>query len=357
MAYTTIDDPTIYFNTVLYTGNFSTQSITGVGFQPDWVWIKERSVSGNHQLQNSVNGTNSKLMSNSTSAEGTDTNYITSFDSDGFSLGANNGNNQSGVSNVAWNWKAGTTSGISGSPSITPSGYSFSQTAGFSIIAYTGNASVGATIPHGLGVAPAVIIFKNRDSSVKWAVYHHKNTSAPETDHLQLNDTTATSDDDSILNDTAPGSSVITMKTSSSVNSNSAKYVAFCFSEIKGYSKHGSYTGNGNTNGTFVYTGFKPAWVMIKRTDGSNGWFIMDNKRLGFNSGTTNSATLGNVELNANTNRSEAEGNTNMMDLLSNGFKCRQSGSDSNTSGGTYIYMAFAHSPFTNSNGVPTNAR
>ena len=188
-------------------------------------------------------------------------------------------------------------------------------------------------------------------------MYHHKNTSAPETDHLQLNADSATSDDDSILNDTAPGSSVITMKTSSSVNSNSVKYVAYCFSEIKGYSKFGSYTGNGNADGTFVYTGFKPAWVMIKRTDSGNGWFITDNKRLGFNSSTTNSATLGNVELAAHDSRSEAAGNTNMMDLLSNGFKCRQSGTDSNTSGGTYIYMAFAESPFTNSNSVPTNAR
>ena len=154
-----------------------------------------------------------------------------------------------------------------------------------------------------------------------------------------------------------PTTSVLNFQTHAAVNGSSDTYIAYCFAEKKGYSKFGSYTGNGNADGTFVYTGFKPAWVMIKRTDSGNGWFIMDNKRLGFNSGTTNSATLGNVELAAHDNRSEAAGNTNMMDLLSNGFKCRQSGTDSNTSGGTYIYMAFAESPFTNSNSVPTNAR
>ena len=251
---------------------------------------------------------------------------------------------------VAWNWKAGTTSGISGSPSITPSGYSFNQTAGFSIIAYTGNNTVGATIPHGLGVAPAVIIFKRREANnEKWSTYHHKNTSAPETDHLELNDSSATSDDDSILNDTAPSSTLITMKTSDSVNANSIKYVAYCFSEIKGYSKHGSYTGNGNADGAYVHLGFRPAWILIKVTSTANDWILLDNKRDSFNVATK--------KLNPNLNDAESNDSGVSTDFLSNGFKIRTAGGNVNQSSATFVYMAFAESPFVNSNGVPTNAR
>ena len=360
MAYTTIDNPELHFQTKLYTGNgSSTQAITLDGsenMQPDWIWIKNRTDGHWHNLNDSVRGAGAGqvLRSNTNSSEGGTSGHVSSFDSDGFTVAAGTSNaeevNTSSDNYVAWNWKAGTTSGISGSPSITPSGYSFSQTAGFSIIAYTGNASVGATIPHGLGVAPAVIIFKNRDSNVKWVVYHHKNTSAPETDHLQLNDTTATSDDDSILNDTAPGSSVITMKTSSSVNSNSVKYVAYCFSEIKGYSKFGSYTGNGNADGAFVYTGFRPAWIMIKKSSGTEDWSMYDAKRNV--NGTTNT-----LPLLANFSDGETNLTGKNMDILSNGFKIRTSNGELNLSGATYIYLAFAESPFVNSKGVPTNGR
>ena len=241
MAYTTIDDPTIYFNTVLYTGNISTQNITGVGYQPDWVWIKERSVSGNHQLQNSVNGTNSKLMSNSNSAEGTDTNYITSFDSDGFSLGANNGNNQSGVSNVAWNWKAGGSASSNSNGSITSS-VSVSTDAGFSIVSYTGNATSGATLGHGLGIKPAMIISKNRDEAQNWFCYHK---SLGATDYIRLNLTNASGSATSIWNDTEPTTSVFSVGNDTATNGSSDKIVAFCFAEVKGYSKFGKYTGNG----------------------------------------------------------------------------------------------------------------
>ena len=358
MPYTTVDNPELYFQTKLYTGTESSNSVTLDGsedMQPDWVWIKVRSNSTHgHNIYDSVRGVNKPLQSETTSAEGNDASSgntsLNSFDSDGFTLGGfYHKVNQSGQTFVAWNWKAGTTSGISGSPSITPSAYSFNQTPGFSIISYTGNGSVGATIPHGLGVAPAVIIFKNRDSNVKWVVYHHKNTSTPETDHLVLNTTAATSDDDSILNDTAPSSTLITMKTSSSVNSNSIKYVAYCFSEIKGYSKHGSYTGNGNADGTFVYTGFKPAWVMTKSIDTTSNWEIKDNKRSTFN-------TIDDY-IKANANAAEDTGvSSHAMDFLSNGFKHRGSNDEVNGSE-TYIYMAFAESPFVNSNGVPNNAR
>ena len=352
MAYTTIDDPTIFFNTKLYTGNGSTNAITGVGFQPDWVWIKERNGNSGNVVKDSVRGATPTLVTNSTGDESDFSAYFTSFDSDGFTLPNNSATNESSSYNyAAWNWKAGTTSGISGSPSITPSAYSFNQTPGFSIISYTGNGSVGATIPHGLGVAPAVIIFKNRDSSVKWVVYHHKNTSAPETDHLQLNSNAATSDDDSILNDTAPSSTLITMKTSSAVNSNSVKYVAYCFSEIKGYSKFGSYTGNSSTDGPFLNMGFKPAFLMVKRTSATENWYMKDNKRDPFND-------MDASALYANGNAAEDTGGAWLTgDACANGFKIRKNDSSSNGSGSTYVYFAFAESPFVNSSGVPTNAR
>jgi len=355
MAYTTIDNPLQYFNTVLYTGNGTAigsggQAVTGVGFQPDWTWIKNRSDDQNHSLTDSVRGVTKTIRTDVTTAETTDSEGQTAFGSDGFTVGSEAKINGSGNSIVAWNWKAGTTSGISGSPSITPSAYSFNQTAGVSIIAYTGNASVGATIPHGLGVAPALIIFKNRDSSVKWVVYHHKAaTSSPEDVHLQLNSTAAVSNDDSILNDTAPSSTLITMKTSSAVNSNSVKYIAYCFSEIKGYSKFGSYTGNGNADGTFLYTGFKPSWLMYKRTDSAHGWFMLDNKRDTFN--------VSYKMLRAESSSVEDTGSSPVVDFLSNGFKMRNTYNSANASGGTYIYMAFAESPFVNSNGIPNNAR
>ena len=351
MAYTTIDDPTIFFNTKLYTGNGSTQSITGVGFQPDWVWLKARSSAYSHQLFDSVRGATKLLTSEATDAEQT-LSGVTSFDSDGFAVGSDAGSNNNTTTFVSWNWKAGTTSGISGSPSITPSAYSFNQTPGFSIISYTGNGSVGATIPHGLGVAPAVIIFKNRDSAVKWVVYHHKSPeSLPETDHLVLDTDAATADDDSILNDTAPSSTLITMKTSSAVNSNSVKYIAYCFSEIQGYSKFGSYTGNSSTNGPFLHMGFKPAFLMVKRTNTTENWYMKDNKRDPFND-------MDASALYANGNAAEDTGGAWLTgDACANGFKIRKNDTSSNGSGSTYVYFAFAESPFVNSSGVPTNAR
>jgi hypothetical protein len=341
MAYTTVDNPELYFQCKTYTGNGSADhSITLDGtenMQPDLVWVKVRDNTDANEIYDAVRGVQKRLTVNTTAAEGTQSNGVTAFNSDGFTVGA-------------WNWKAGTTSGISGSPSITPSGYSFNQTAGFSIIAYTGNNTVGATIPHGLGVAPAVIIFKRREANnEKWSTYHHKNTSAPETDHLELNDSSATSDDDSILNDTAPSSTLITMKTSDSVNANSIKYVAYCFSEIKGYSKHGSYTGNGNADGAYVHLGFRPAWILIKVTSTANDWILLDNKRDSFNVATK--------KLNPNLNDAESNDSGVSTDFLSNGFKIRTAGGNVNQSSATFVYMAFAESPFVNSNGVPTNAR
>ena len=351
MAYTTIDDPTDYFNTVLYTGNTSGQSITGVGFQPDFLWVKARSNAYQHSLRDVIRGSTKTLRANDTNTEQTQADSVTSFDSDGFTLGADTSSfvNQNSSTYVAWNWLAanGTASNTDGSITTTVSA---NTTAGFSIVSYTGNNTIGATIGHGLGVAPAVIIFKNRDSAVKWVVYHHKNTSTPETDHLVLNDTDATADDDSILNDTAPSSSVITMKTSSSVNSASTDYIAYCFNEVKGFSKFGSYTGNGSTDGPFVYTGFKPAWIMGKRTDSANNWYMFDSTR--------NTSNVTDKKLRADETTDENVNSSKTIDIVSNGFKVRSSDPEFNASGGSYVYMAFAESPFITSGvKLPTTAR
>jgi len=357
MAYTDIDDPSAYFQTALYTGNAGTQTITNDGnsdLQPDFLWFKERSVSGNHQLINTVSGINKKLMSNSTSGEGTQTNYVTAIGSDSFSIGNNNGLNQNSVTNVCWQWKAGTSfSNDASSTSVgsLDSAGSVSTDAGFSIISYTGagdgQASSTQTVAHGLGVVPQVLIVKNLADSTNWYVYHHKNTAAPATDVLYLNLENATADDDGPWNDVAPTSSVFTVGGDNGTNGNGDGMIAYCFAEKQGYSKFGSYTGNGSTNGTFCYTGMKPSFVMIKKSSGTGDWEILDNQRLGYNG---RNETLG-------ANYTGAEGNYNRIDILSNGFKVRSTSGNVNTSGGTYIYMAFASNPFVTSTGVPATAR
>ena len=350
MAYTSINDPTSFFNTVLYTGNGSTQSITGVGFQPDWVWLKIRSQAYSHRVFDSVRGANKRLYPDTTEAEDSPTAALTSFDSDGFTLGSDTGQNQNTDTFVSWNWKAGTSftndASATSVGSIDSAG-SVNETAGFSICTYTGVSSAG-TIKHGLSTVPSMIIWKNRSASNGWIVYHHKNTSAPETDYLELHANNATVDLNTIMNDTAPTSSVFSIGTEGAVGgSNTNNFVAYVFSERKGYSKFGSYTGNGNADGPFVYTGFKPAFIMYKNTARAISWLIHDNKRLGYNPD--------NDEQHPDTNA--ADGSDDRVDILSNGFKIRESSNLMNVSGEQVIYMAFAESPFVNSNGVPNNAR
>jgi len=337
MAYTTIDNPGEYFNTKLYTGNGSNRDITGVGFQPNFTWIKQRNGTFSHVLGNSVSGDNKFLVSSATQAESTDSDKFRTFVSDGFQVGTHNGVNGSSKTYVGWSWKE-------------------SATAGFDIVAYTGNATGGRTVAHSLSAVPAMMIVKNRAASIKWAVYHKNNTAAPETDHLKLNSTDPTEDDDSTWNDTAPTSSVFSLGGSTSTNGDGTAYIAYLFADVKGYSKFGSYTGNGNANGTFVYTGFKPAWTLIKRTDSATGgsWILFDNKR------GTNVINPVDVVMSASNNQSEDDwGTTYDCDYLSNGFKWRFNGSGgyNNASGGTYIYMAFAENPFVTSTGVPATAR
>jgi len=348
MAYTTIDDPTIYFNTKLYTGNGSTQSITGVGFQPDWLWIKNRDGSNNHILQDVVRGATKSLESDGTGSEVTSSTRVTSFDSDGFSIGSAGTNNTNTNNYVSWNWLAGGSASSNSDGSITSS-VSANQTAGFSIVSYTGNGTAGASVGHGLGAVPRMLIVKGRDQVENWTVYHEGLTSNNYA--LRLNDSAAQFSQTLSWNDTTPTSSVFTLGggagTSDYTNRSGISMIAYCFAEKKGYSKFGSYTGNGNSNGTFVYTGFRPAFILFKKTSGTSHWYMYDSKRLGYNGANyVVAADLSNAEISGKE-----------IDILSNGYKWRSTTNNGNASGGTYIYMAFAENPFVNSNGVSNNAR
>ena len=361
MAYTTINDPSEYFSTVLYTGTATnSRPVIGTGFQPDWIWIKQRNATKNHNIWDSSRGVTKQLRANLTNAEATNTtnDNLASLDSDGFTLGDDTdsvGVNERGQTYVAWNWKANGGTTTTNDASSTGVGtidsvYQANTTAGFSIVTYTGTNAAG-TIAHGLGAVPDWIITKNRVSANSWAIYHSANTSAPETDFLLLNTDAATVDNANRWNDVAPTSTVFSVKQSAETNNsdNSDTFVAYCFTEIQGYSKFGKYVGNGNADGPFVYTGFKPAWLLVKNTSSAgNSWCLLDNKRQGFNPE--------NDFLFPNSNDAESVNLSNHgFDFLSNGFKNR--GTGQNDDGDTFIYIAFAESPFVTSNGGPNNAQ
>jgi len=358
MAYTTIDDPSAHFQIALYTGNQTARSITNDGnsdLQPDWVWDKNRDSSGyHHNGYDSSRGVGKQIRLNKDDAEINQAQGVTAFNSDGFSLGTDDSSNKTGDKYVAWQWKANggtTTTNDASATSVgdTDSAYQVNSTAKFSIVGWTGSGSGSVNIAHGLGSTPKFILTKQRGGANSNLIYHHKNTVAddPHDTFLKMNLTAASGADDNnyFMNDTAPTSTVVTFGNGNEANQ-SGTYIGYFFDEVQGYSKFGSYTGNGSTDGTFVYTGFSPAWVMVKRTDSSNNWHMHDNKRVPFNSN--------NKTLYANTG--DAEG-TEDFDMLSNGFKLRESGGGYNASGGTYIYMAFAEHPFVSSKGVPTTAR
>ena len=354
MAYTTIDKPELYFNTKLYTGTGSELAVTGVGFQPDFVWSKNRQEGEGHRLFDSVRGATKFIRSNNSDAEGTAAQTLKSFDSDGVTIGTDADMNTSSEKNVLWNWLAGGSASSNSNGTITSS-VSASTTAGFSVVSYTSNGSASQTVGHGLGAVPQMIISKNRDSGSSsynyWTVYHHSLATANDK-KLKLNTTDAASSTNE-WGDTDPTSTVYSVHTGGdgTTNHSSDKIIAYCFAEKKGYSKFGSYTGNGNSDGTFVYTGFRPAWFLVKRTDGSDHWTLWDNKR------ETTMNPNDNV-LYPSTNGAESSSDTSYAcDFLSNGIKWRGTSTGMNTSGGTYIYIAFAESPFVNSNGVPTTAR
>jgi len=351
MAYTTIDNPALFFNTVLYTGDLQdsdgtghTQSITGVGFQPDWVWHKGRSGARTHMVVDRVRGVSSynwvATNNNGTEVTANTNGAISSIDSDGITV--QNGNDSSSKSNnagkngetwVFWNWLAGGSTSSNGDGSIT-STVSVNSTSGFSIVSYVGGGASSATVGHGLGATPAMIIIKNRQNDPEWRVWHQGLSGS--TYKLGLNSTGAQDSSATVFN--GQSSTTFTIGNDPSVSGSGNNIIAYCFKEIKGYSKFGTYVANGNNDGAFAYTGFRPAFVMIKSSSASStNWNIYDNKRDGFNDQNEN--------LSANLTDAESSGN-NRIDIVSNGFKVRATTADVGTTDATYIYMAFAEHPF-----------
>ena len=325
-----------YMQAVTYTGNGGTNAITGLSFQPDFVWIKGRSGATDHALYDAVRGATKDLVSNSTAAETTQSTGLVSFDSNGFTLGALSKVNTSGATYVAWCWKAGSSTVTNTSGTIS-SQVRANPTAGVSVVTWTGTAANG-TIGHGLGVAPKMIICKSRGDAASWGVWHTSLTSY--TYYLKLNTTDAQATAATTLQ-AAPSATLISLGSSNIFNSNQPM-VMYAFSEIAGFSKFGSYTGNGSADGPFVYCGFRPKYVMVKESSGTNAasaeWVIKDTSRNNYNTA--------NLSLRANSATAEDSGD--QIDILSNGFKLRASGFYVNESNGTYIYMAFAENPFRN---------
>jgi len=353
MAYTTIDNPELYFQAKNYNGTGSSQAFTLDGtenMQPDWTWIKQRNGTASHILTDSVRGVTKHLVGNTNAAEVTSSAYITSFDTDGFTLADDGDVNGSGRTYASWNWKAGTSfSNSSGSngANLDSSG-SVSTTAGFSIVSFTGNRSTTRNIYHGLGAVPKMIIFKNRSATNGWTIYNNKIGNAKK---LTLNSNTAEGNCTACFASTDPTSTLFSVGDDGDTNGTSENMIAYCFADVQGYSRFGSYTGNGSTNGIFVYTGFKPAFVLTKCVDTARNWNIRDNKLNPRN--VTESFLEGN-----GTTAVQTDVGYSSMDLLSNGFKHRGVGGDTNVSGDEYIYMAFAESPFvTGASAIPTTAR
>ena len=336
MAYTTINKSADHFNTLLYSGNGSARTVTGVGFQPDFFWIKQRSSNQGHLLWNVLKGGNYYQPSSNTAASAADIGTFTAA-SDGYSLatdGAYNGNSQT---YVGWNWPAGGGQGSSNTDgSINTTYTSVNTTAGFSMSQYTGTGS-NATVGHGLGVAPKFIIVKCISHVGDWMVYY-----GDPTDFFKLNEDNATEDLDTVWYDTAPTNSVFSLGSNGDVNTSGRTYIAYCFAEKIGYSKMGTYVGNGNSNGNFLYTGFRPSWFLVKRT-AQEAWILTDSQR-GFPQSWN--------YLIPNTNGSEQGGLP--YDFVSNGIKFR--GTTQNESGSTYAYMIFGQT-LVGSNNIPCTAR
>ena len=354
-----INKPSEYFNTVLYTGDGSSpRSLTGVNFQPDWVWLKRRNDAASHTLYDVVRtagstkgiATNSTAQEGLTASEGTTANfgYINSFDSDGFSVttGASSDGyvNNSSDTYVAWNWLANG-AGVSNTDGSITSTVSANTTSGFSIVSYSGNSTAGATIGHGLNSVPSMVIVKSITNAESWPVYHKSVTTANNY-YLYLNSTGALVTSGGDRWSVGSNSSILFgLGNDGTTNQSGQTYVAYCFAEKKGFSKFGSYTGNGNADGPFIYTGFKPAMVIYKRSDGIEGWMIQDNRRPGYN-------PMGGNLFPNNTN---AESTDARFNFLSNGFKAISG--NQNTNASTHIYMAFAEEPLVGTNNIPATAR
>jgi hypothetical protein len=351
MAYTTIKKPSDYFNTKLYTGTGATQNITGVGFEPDLVWLRRRDAAGRHRLFDAVRGATKSIRSDDAEAEITRADSLTSFDSDGFTLGADSSSgginvNISGETMVGWSWRGSDSSAVSNTDGSITSTVSANTTSGFSIVSYTGTGTQPSTVGHGLGVTPKMFIVKPRTDAQSWCVYHESVGAG----YVTYLDITSGSGGSSVWNSTSPTSSVFTVN-DNQVNSSGITYIAYCFAEKKGFSKFGSYTGNGNADGTFVYLGFKPAFLMLKNTSSTGNWVMYDDKR-----SAVPDANINNRILYANSSVDyEIPSGSRTIDTLSNGFKLRGTAADTNTSGNSYIYMAFAEEPLVGDN--PCTAR
>ena len=351
MAYSSITNPRNFMNTVLYTGNATARSITGVGFQPDWCWFKSRTNTEYHNLVDSVRGNTKYLYSNSGEAEATSSTRVTAFGSDGFSLGTDDNVNMNSQNFVSWNWKAGTSftndASATGIGTIDSAG-SVNTNSGFSIVSWTGTGSAG-TIKHGLSTVPKMIIVKTRSTDNIWSVYH---VGLGNTKYMQLNEPDPSTDNDTYWSDTTPTSSVFSVGTASGVNGSGVTNIAYCFADVQGYSKITDYLGNGNANGPYIHLGFSPAFIIIKKY-GSGAWNIKDNRRR-----TASVSTGGNLtEAVLLANSTAADQDANGIDFTANGFKIKSTGGDVNTANNAYIYMAFAEEPFVASNFNTATAR
>ena len=352
MAYTTIKKPSDYFNTKIHNGTGVAKTLA-YDFEVDMFWTKMRNQGYPHMIFDAVRGNLTRLETASTGAQSVAGNTVSFGNSSGISLGSDSGNygtnkqylddGTTTAQYVGWGWKANG-AGVTNTDGSITSTVSTNTTSGFSIVKYSGIAT-NATVGHGLGVAPKMIIVKNLGAAESWFVYHADLTSAAYT--INLDTSGAQFSNASTWNSTAPSSSVFSIGTDAGTNGSSVNFIAYCFAEKQGYSKFGSYTGNGSTDGTFAYTGFKPAWLMVKRTDSANSWIIMDNKRTTFN-------PMGE-ELKAED--TSVGSVATRWDQLSNGFKLRNAGAAVNASSGSYIYMTFAENPFTSSTGTPVTAR
>ena len=349
MSYTNgLDDPTAYFQTTLYTGDGSTtHAITNGGnsdLQPDMVWIKDRGAANWHSITDVARGHSKAIFPNDNAAEDTSNAYVKAFNSDGFTLGsAGSDVNANSNTYVSWQWKANGSGNANTAGSINTTATSANTTSGFSIITYTGNGSSGATIGHGLSTAPQAVFIKKR-TAANWTVGH---VGVGWTKNGKLNTIDSFGVSALSFNNTAPSTSLITLGSGDVANANGGTYVCYAFSNIKGFSKMGSYTGNGNANGPFCFTGFKPAFAIFKDITGDRDWTMLDNKRNTFNV----------MDKRLFPNNADAENDTDILDFTSNGIKIRSTNTSVNVSGNTYIYMAFAENPFVTSSGVPATAR
>ena len=339
MAYTTINKSGDYFNTSLWSGNGSAQTISGVGFQPDWLWTKCRSDSYSNILIDSVRGITKQLKSEGNAAEATNAQGVTAFNADGYVLGTQADFAVNGNTFVGWGWKAGGSGSANTAGSIN-STVSVNATSGFSIVKWTGTGA-NATIGHGLGSVPKMIITKALGASNSWGVYH---ASTGNNTYFYLDSTQEALGATAMWNDTTPTSSVFSVGTSGASNA-SGEMIAYCFAEKIGYSKFGLYAGNNNNDGTFVYTGTKPSFVLLKKTNAAANWQLFDNKRVGYNQD--------NHVLRPNLSNAECTSCVE-IDILSNGFKLRNTDGDGNN--GNYIYMSIGQS-LVGSNNVPCTAR